>query len=80
MAKIWRKIKPPLHSDTTLIIAFEFALVLSAVAKERGVEMTSEISTRAEEILLKEIKEKGTYRVAMNFTPLILAVLEVEDV
>ena len=77
MGNLWRKIKPPLHSDLTLTIAFEFAVVLSGVAKERGIEMTPEISARAQEILSKELKEKGTYSVAMNFTPLILAALEV---
>jgi hypothetical protein len=41
-------------------------------------EITPEISARAEDILLKEIKENGVEKTAANFVPLILAVLEVK--
>jgi len=35
------------------------------------------MSERAEEILIKELKINGLEKTALNFTPLILAVLEV---
>ena len=59
-------------------IAFEFGLVLAETAKSLKIELTSEISQRAEEILLNEFKINGTKKTALNFTPLILAALETE--
>jgi len=51
--------------------------VLSEVAKDKGVELTPEISERAEKILINELKISGLNKTALNFTPLIMTVLEV---
>jgi hypothetical protein len=52
-------------------------LVLSEVAKEKGKTITPEISARAEEILLNELKTYGLQQTALNFIPMVLASLEV---
>lgn len=52
---------------------------MSEVAKERGITLTSEMSTRAEDILIKELRDNGFRKTALNFTPLILAALEVKE-
>ena len=69
--------RPPVYGKRTLRIAFEFGVVLSEVAKERGIELTPETSERAEKILINELKINGLKKTALNFTPLVLAVLEV---
>jgi hypothetical protein len=65
------------NKKNILLLAFEFGLVLSETAKERGIAVTPEISARAEEILIKELRTNGVEKTALNFVPLILAALEV---
>ena len=67
----------PIYGKKTLKISFEFGLILSEVAKDKGVKLTPEISERAEKILIDELRINGTVKTALNFTPLILAALEV---
>jgi hypothetical protein len=67
----------PIYGKKTLQIAFEFGLVLSEVARERKVKLTPEMSVKAEDILIQELKKNGTRKTALNFVPLILAALEV---
>lgn len=69
--------RPPIYGRKTLKLAFEFGVILSEVAKEKKVKLTPEISTRAEEILIQELTTKGFEKTALNFVPLVLAVLEV---
>ena len=70
------KASVPIYSEETVRIAVEFGLVLSEVAKKSKKEITGEITSRAEEVFLKEVAEQGTEKTAMNFVPLILAILE----
>jgi len=70
---------PPIYGNKTLKIAFEFGVVLSEVARKQGVKLTPEISTRAEDILIQELKIKGMNKTALNFIPLVLAALEVKE-
>jgi len=70
---------PSIYGEKTLKIAFEFGLVLSETANKLKIEVTPEISARAEEILVKELKMNGTKKTAMNFVPLIMAILEVDE-
>lgn len=67
----------PIYGNKTLKLAFEFGVILSEVAKEKGVALTPEISERAEKILINELKLNGLTQTALNFVPLVLAVLEV---
>jgi hypothetical protein len=69
--------RPPIYGKKTLRIAFEFGLLLSEVARTKKVELTPEISTRAEDILIQELATKGFRKTALNFVPLVLAVFEV---
>jgi len=69
----------PIYGNKTLKIAFEFGLVLSETAKSMEIELTPEISARAEEVLIKELKINGMKKTALNFVPLILAVLELKN-
>jgi len=73
-----RKAKLPFYGKPTLKIGIEFGLVLSEVAKEQGVKITPEITQKAEDIFIEEIKINGMEKTALNFVPLILAVLEIE--
>ena len=66
----------PIYGKKTVALAFEFGLVLSEVAKEKGVTVTSDISTRAEEAFLNELRTKGFRATALNFVPLVLASFE----
>ena len=69
-------IRLPIYGNKTLRLAFEFGLVLSEVAKDKGVALTPEISSRAESVFINEINTKGFKKTALNFVPLILAVFE----
>jgi len=73
------KNRPPIYSEKTLLMAFEFGLVLSESAKKMNVAMTPEISERAEKIVVAELKSKGARQTALNFIPLVMASLEVEE-
>jgi hypothetical protein len=66
----------PIYGDKTLRLSMEFGIVLSEVAKERGIELTPEISQRAEDIFIKEIREQGLKSVACQFTALVLVCFE----
>lgn len=72
------KYRPPIYGKKTLLIAFEFGAILSEVAMKNNVEMTKEIILRAEKILLQELKTNGLQKTAINFTPLVLAALEIK--
>ena len=71
------KYRPPIYGNKTLKIAFEFGVVLSEVAREKGIKLTPETSERAEMILINELRAEGLHCTALNFIPLILAALEV---
>lgn len=69
--------KLPFYRKQTVKLALEFGLVLSEVANEKKIELTGEITERAEKIFLNEINTRGMKRTALSFAPLILAALEV---
>ena len=69
-------IKLPLYRKRTVELALEFGLLLSEIAKQENIEITPEITDRAEKIFLAEIKINGFKKTALNFTPLLLACLE----
>lgn len=68
----------PIYGNRTLRLSMEFGLVLSETAMKMKMELTPEISARAEEALIKEIRANGIEKTAINFVPLILAVLELK--
>lgn len=72
-------LKLPIYREKTLRLAMEFGLVLSEVAKEQNKELSGDITQRAQDIFLNEIKINGFKKTALNFIPLILAALEFEE-
>lgn len=69
-------IKVPFHSNKKLLLAFEFGLVMAKVAQDQGVELTRELSERAEEIILNEFQQKGAQKLSTEMHQNILAVFQ----
>lgn len=69
----------PIYGNKSLMLAYEFGLILSEVAKENNIEVTRNISERAEKILINEIRTKGWRKTTLNITPLIMAALEPKE-
>jgi hypothetical protein len=70
------KKQKPKEKISKEIIAFEFGVMLSEVAKNKKVTLTKEIVVRAEEILESELKERGPERFALEMVPILLSVFE----
>jgi hypothetical protein len=68
--------KIPLFGKQKLLLAFEYGVILSQVAKEQKLELTPEIMARCEEVILKEFTEKSGDRVALDMVPNLLASIE----
>ncbi len=71
-----RKFRPPLYTKKEMKLSFEFGLVLSETAKDLNIKIKQEIVLEAEKIFLRELKINGLHKVAINFTPLMIAILE----
>jgi len=65
----------PIYGKRTLNLAFEFGLVLSETAKKLKVEVTTKMVVEAEQILVNELKKNGLQKTALNFVPLVMAIL-----
>ncbi len=81
--QLFRKIQPNYYfgkyNQKKVLLAFEFAIVLSDAANQLKIEMTREIVKRAEDLLKKEM-EKGTAEdFACQMGVFVLAVLEPKD-
>ncbi len=66
------------YSTTKLLLAFEYGIVISQVAKDRGIEMTREIVEKAEVMLENEARTQTTSRMATQMMPNILSVFELD--
>lgn len=66
----------PLYNKEKLLLAFEYGLTISEVARARGVELTPAIVNRAEELITKEFRENTAEYNATHMIPNILAVFE----
>ena len=62
-----------------ILLAFEFAIVLSDAAHQLKIEMTKEIVLKAEEILKSELVKKSPESFSCQMNGLALAVLEPVD-
>jgi len=69
--------KLPFYGKKKLLLAFEYGVILSDVAKDRGIPLTPEIVARCEDIIEKEFTSKSSTRVALDMVPNILASMEV---
>jgi len=72
-----KKNRLPIYGNKTLKLSVEFGVVLSEVAQKQKIDLTGDIITRAEDILIAELKVNGLKKTALNFVPLVLAALEV---
>ena len=68
--------KIPLFGKKKLLLAFEYGVVLSQVAKEQGIEVTPELVERCEKVISKEFTEKNGVRIALDMVPNLLASIE----
>ena len=66
----------PIYSAKKLLLSFEYGIVMSDVAKERGFVLDKETVKRCEEIILNEFTKKNAQRVAIEMVPNILASFE----
>ena len=59
-----------------LLLAFEYGLVISNVAKEHGVEVTSEFVQKAEEMIENEFLNNDATRLSIDMIPNIMSIFE----
>lgn len=68
----------PFFGKKKLLLAFEYGVILSQVAKEQGVELTPEMVLRAEAMIENEFSTQNPTRLAVEMTPLLLTVFETD--
>ena len=68
--------KLPIYNTKEMRLMFEYGYTLGEVAKDRGVELTSEILQRCEDIVLRELKIKNWKQVILETVPNVLASFE----
>lgn len=82
--QLFRSLKPswPPHifGKQKLLMAFEFGINISEVAKEMKIEVTPEMVKRAENILLEECRTNTAKHFACNMISYTLAVFEPNDI
>jgi hypothetical protein len=66
----------PLYNKKKLLLALEYGIVTSEVAKERGLKLDHNVVVRLEEIIAKEFTKKNYKQVAIEMIPNILASFE----
>jgi hypothetical protein len=66
----------PFFGKKKLLMAFEYGVVISDVAKERGMKLDTEVIKRLEDIIAKEFSKKSYTQVALEMIPNILASFE----
>lgn len=66
----------PLYSNKKLLLALEYGIILSEVAKSSGTDLTPEMIKKMEEIVLNEFPKHKAMTLAVEMDPNILAVFE----
>lgn len=61
-----------------ILLAFEYGMILAKSAQEMKVELTPELSEKAEVMLLNEFRNKGPQELANDMAPNILSVFELD--
>lgn len=67
-----------LFGTQKLILSFEYGVILSQVAKDRGVELTPEIVKRAEDVILDAFARYSPQELAVEMQPIILSIFETD--
>lgn len=70
--------KLPIFGKKKLLLAFEYGVVLSEVAKAQGVELTPEMVARAEVMVENEFRIQKDTHLAVQMTQNILTVFELD--
>ena len=74
-----RSLLPNLYSKEKLLLAFEYGMTLSKVAKDLNLELTFEQMDTAEDLILREFKENSPTQIAQDMLPNLLAILGPQD-
>lgn len=72
-------LKLPIFGKQKLLLAFEYAIILSKVAKDNNIELTPEIIKRAEELISKEFRIQTPTRLSTQMEVNLLAILQPDD-
>ena len=78
--KLWWKKRTARRDRVKLLLAFEYGVVLSGAAKDRGVELDKWMVEKAEKMLLNEFERVDTTQIAVDMIPNILSVFETDMV
>jgi len=66
----------PRYSQKKLLLGFEYGVTLSDTMKGMNQELTPEIVSRAEDIIIKEFSQKNPERLAVEMIPNLMASIE----
>lgn len=66
------------RNNKKLLLAFEYGIILSNVAKAMDVELTTEIVKRAEDMIINEFKGKSPTKLATDMHPNLLSIFETD--
>lgn len=69
---------PKFYSEQKLLLAFEYGLVISEVARQQNIEVTKELSERSEKMLLNEFSKKKGQILSLEMLPNILSIFETD--
>lgn len=72
------KVPVYIFGKSKLLLAFEYGVILSQVAKEQNVEITPEFIKDAEEMILGEFPRTRATRLATEIVPNILTVFKLD--
>ncbi len=68
----------PIFGRKKLLLAFEYGVILSQVAKDRGIEITPEMIQKAETMIENEARTRSTSKMATDMEPNILSIFELD--
>lgn len=68
----------PFFGRKKLLLAFEYGVILTQVAKERGIEVTPEFVQKAEVMIENEFKTKTPTQIAVEMEPNLLSIFELD--
>ena len=65
-----------LYTEEEIGVGVEFGVILSETASNLNLVLSTQTVISAERIYAKELKENGVLKTALNFIPLIMAIIE----
>lgn len=68
----------PIFGRSKLLLAFEYGVILTQVAKDRGVEVTPEMVKKAEIMIENEARTRTASKMATDMEPNILSIFELD--